>query len=188
MSCFFVTAVVAHIANTPYGKYFKGLFKLKTTIADKIKCHFNIRKVIGHINTGELIYIDDYAHHPEEIRATVKSVRAMFPNHRITGVFQPHLFSRTKDFAKEFAVALELLDELFLLDIYPARELPVAGVDSALIGRDVRRIPVNLCSKELLPEMLSLQLPQVFLSMGAGDIDREVAAIKNRLMSLINKM
>lgn len=146
------------------------------------------RRFETHINTGDLIYIDDYAHHPEEIRATVNSVRAMYPNHRITGIFQPHLYSRTKDFAKEFAVALELLDELFLLDIYPARELPVAGVDSALIGSDVRRIPVHLCSKELLPEMLSLQLPQVFLSMGAGDIDREVAAIKKRLMSLINKM
>ena len=85
------------------------------------------------IKTDKRVYIDDYAHHPEEITKLIKSVRKMYPKRKILGIFQPHLFSRTQDFADGFAKSLELLDELLLLDIYPARELPIPGVDSKML-------------------------------------------------------
>ena len=139
-----------------------------------------------HINTPDLVYIDDYAHHPEEIRATLKSVRAMYPQHHILGIFQPHLFTRTRDFYKEFAETLSMTDELILLDIYPAREKPIEGVSSQMIGNLIDNIPVHYYPKEELHNHIPVKKPQVIITMGAGDIDREVLLIKEKLVELLN--
>ncbi|NSW44761.1 MAG: UDP-N-acetylmuramate--L-alanine ligase [Bacteroidales bacterium] len=128
------------------------------------------------------IYIDDYAHHPEEIKAFIQSVRKVFPHKRITGVFQPHLYSRTRDLANEFAKALSLLDELWLMDIYPARELPIEGVTSKIIFDQV-----NCPQKQIMPNnelllYIKERKPELLLTMGAGNIDQFVEPIK-RLMN-----
>jgi UDP-N-acetylmuramate--alanine ligase len=124
------------------------------------------------------IYIDDYAHHPEELKAFITSVREIYPGRRITGIFQPHLYSRTQDFAAEFAASLSLLDELILLDIYPAREEPIPGVTSELIFKDVTLKEKVLIKKELLVNVLKERDPELLLTMGAGDIDRMVEPLK----------
>jgi len=125
------------------------------------------------------VYIDDYAHHPEELKAFIGSVREMFPDKRITGIFQPHLYSRTRDFAKEFAQSLSMLDELILLDIYPAREEPIPGVGSELIFNDVVLTEKVLIKNEQLIHVLKERDPEVLLTMGAGDIDRLVEPLKS---------
>lgn len=129
------------------------------------------------VDSAHCVLIDDYAHHPVELEASIASVRALYPERRLVGVFQPHLYSRTKDFYQEFAHSLDGLDELILLDIYPARELPIEGVSSAMIAREMKHCPVQLMTKEaFLPYLQSLeQLPEVMLMVGAGDIDRLVA-------------
>ena len=132
------------------------------------------RRFDYRIKRDDLVLIDDYAHHPEEINATVKSVRALYPDKKVTGVFQPHLFSRTNDFYKEFAASLSKLDELIMLDIYPAREKPIKGVSSQMI-LDLVDLPVKkiTAKKELVNEIKELK-PEVLLMMGAGDIDIEI--------------
>jgi len=145
------------------------------------------RRFDVHINTPSLVYIDDYAHHPEEIKATLRSVRALYPKYKITGIFQPHLYSRTRDFVEGFGESLSELDELLLMDIYPARELPIEGVTSEIILKEVKNIPARICSRNELTELLVFNPPQVVISMGAGDIDREVEKIKIKLTSFLNK-
>lgn len=132
------------------------------------------RRFDYRIKRDDLVLIDDYAHHPEEIKATVKSVRALYPNKKLTGVFQPHLFSRTNDFHREFAQSLSLLDELILLDIYPAREEPIPGVNAQMI-LNLAQLPVKILStkRELINNIKQLK-PEVLLMMGAGDIDKEI--------------
>ncbi|MDR0983038.1 MAG: UDP-N-acetylmuramate--L-alanine ligase [Culturomica sp.] len=128
---------------------------------------------------GKVIYIDDYAHHPQEIEATLKSVREMCGDKHLTVAFQPHLYSRTADFHLEFAQALSLADEVILLEIYPARELPVEGVDSELIGKDIS-VPYIIVSKEEFPEYVYTHVKDgVFMTLGAGDIDRFVPVFKS---------
>lgn len=127
------------------------------------------------------IFIDDYAHHPEELRAFISSVRALYPNRKITGAFQPHLFSRTRDFVDGFAESLNLLDEVFLLDIYPARELPIEGITSEIIFNKLHN-KKSICSKEMLPKLVAESNPEVMVSLGAGDIDALVLPIKNELL------
>lgn len=124
------------------------------------------------------VYIDDYAHHPEELRAFITSVRDMFPGKKVTGIFQPHLFSRTRDLATEFARSLSLLDELILLEIYPAREEPIPGVTSDIIFRDVELNEKVLIGNEQLVQVLKERDPEVLLTMGAGDIDRLVEPLR----------
>ena len=154
----------AIISGVKYEELLKSLPDFKG-----IRRRFDIR-----LKTDQFVLIDDYAHHPEEIKATINSVRALYPDQRITGVFQPHLFSRTKDFHKEFAESLSLLDELIMLDIYPARELPMEGVSSEmildLVGIDVKKISTKA---DLYDEIEGLK-PEVLLMMGAGDIDKEI--------------
>lgn len=130
------------------------------------------------------IYIDDYAHHPEEIRAFLTSVKHLFPGKKLTGIFQPHLFSRTKDFADQFAESLELLDVLILMDIYPAREEPVPGVNSSLIFDQVKLKEKYLVSREQLMKVLLEQEPDLLVSMGAGDINQFVSPIKSWMEGL----
>jgi len=136
------------------------------------------RRFDFHIRNEKMIYLDDYAHHPEEIKACINSVRELFPNKKITGIFQPHLYSRTRDFAAEFAVSLNLLDELILLDIYPAREEPIEGLTSGIIFRDITIKNREQCSKNQLMEILKTKSPEILLTMGAGDIDNFVEPIK----------
>ena len=128
---------------------------------------------------SDRIYIDDYAHHPEELKAFITSVRELYPGKRITGIFQPHLYSRTRDFSTEFAESLSLLDELILLEIYPAREEPIPGVTSDLIFREVSIIEKVLISKEQLINVLRERDPELLLTMGAGDIDKLVEPLKS---------
>lgn len=130
----------------------------------------------------EIVYIDDYAHHPSELNAGISSIRMMYPDKKITGIFQPHLYSRTKDFADDFARVLSTLDELILLDIYPARELPLPGVDSSLILDKVTIKDKVACTKRELVKYLSgKDNLQVLVTFGAGDIDTLVPDIKQML-------
>jgi UDP-N-acetylmuramate--alanine ligase len=124
------------------------------------------------------LYIDDYAHHPRELDSIIGSVRKLYPGKRLTGVFQPHLYSRTRDFTYEFAQSLSALDELILLDIYPAREKPIAGVSSASILEKVTLTEKTLCGKKDLLGILKIKRPEILLTMGAGDIDSFVVEIK----------
>jgi len=133
--------------------------------------------------TDKVVYIDDYAHHPTELNAAINAARTLFPKRKITGVFQPHLFSRTKDFAKGFAAALDELDEIILLDIYPARELPIAGVSSAIILDQMKNKKKVLLHKPELMQRLSEMNLDVLLTLGAGDINTFVEPIKKMLVN-----
>lgn len=128
-----------------------------------------------------MVYIDDYAHHPEEINALVKSMRGLYPDKKITGIFQPHLYSRTRDFADEFAAALSALDDVWLLDIYPAREKPISGVSSALIYKNLTSPSKKMLSKDEVLKALKEDKPEVLLTIGAGDIDELVKPITKML-------
>lgn len=128
------------------------------------------------------IYIDDYAHHPEELRALIHSVKNLFPEKRCTIIFQPHLFSRTKDLCDQFAQALDFSDEAILLPIYPAREKPVPGVSSSLIADKMKNSHVLLLNKEKTLAHIKTHKPALLLTAGAGDIDRMVDTIKNILI------
>ncbi|WP_339735681.1 UDP-N-acetylmuramate--L-alanine ligase [uncultured Sunxiuqinia sp.] len=132
----------------------------------------------------QFILIDDYAHHPEELKATIASVRAMFSGRKVTGIFQPHLFSRTRDFADGFARELDQLDEIMLLDIYPAREKPMEGVNSELIFHQIKNKNKQLITKNELPELVEKLDAGVILMMGAGDIDTLVEPVKMKLMEI----
>ncbi|WP_419031905.1 UDP-N-acetylmuramate--L-alanine ligase [Dysgonomonas gadei] len=133
------------------------------------------------LKTDKIVMIDDYAHHPEELAASITSIKELYPNRKLTGIFQPHLYTRTRDFAPEFARSLSLLDELILLDIYPAREKPIEGVTSKIIFDKVT-CPKTLCNKEeLLPLLENKDNIEVLLTMGAGDIDQLLKPIKDIL-------
>ena len=130
------------------------------------------------IKTDSIVFIDDYAHHPKEIEATVRSIKDLYPGKRITGVFQPHLYSRTRDLAIEFARSLSLLDELILLEIYPAREKPIRGISAETILRHVTIKDKIMCRKSALVDILKRKHVEVLVTMGAGDIDRYIEPIK----------
>ena len=146
-----------------------------------IKRRFEVQFV-----SEQTIYIDDYAHHPIEIKALVSSIRPMFPGRKITGIFQPHLFSRTKDFSAGFAESLDLMDEVILLDIYPAREKPMEGVTAVLIFDQMQIKQKRLCKKENVLSALKGKEYEILLTIGAGDIDQLVEPIKQMLMETSN--
>lgn len=127
--------------------------------------------------TDETIYYDDYAHHPEEIEATITSLKHLYPNKRICGIFQPHLYSRTKDFADQFAEALENLDDIILLPIYPAREEAIPGITSKTILHKINKMDKYHVTKEQLFPLLSALQPELLVTLGAGDIDQLVEPI-----------
>ena len=139
------------------------------------------RRFEVRIKGPHVVFIDDYAHHPTELRTFINSVRELHPGKRITGVFQPHLFSRTRDLAADFAASLALLDALYLLDIYPAREEPIAGITAKWLLEQVPMEHRKLVTRASLLEELRNDPPEVFLSMGAGDIDRLVPAMETVL-------
>lgn len=130
------------------------------------------------INREDFVYIDDYAHHPTELEASIKSARQLYPGKKITGIFQPHLYSRTRDFVDGFAHSLGLLDEVILLDIYPARELPIEGVTSKIIFDKIISDNKTLCTKDELLSVIKSKHTDVLLTLGAGDIDQLVQPLK----------
>lgn len=136
------------------------------------------RRFDYQIKLDRFVYIDDYAHHPAELRACISSAKELYPGKSVTGIFQPHLFTRTRDFAKGFAESLSLLDRLILLDIYPARELPIPGVTSEMILEKVTCPSKVLLPKEQVLDYLSQTPLEVLLTLGAGDIDQLVDPIR----------
>ncbi|MEO8589725.1 MAG: UDP-N-acetylmuramate--L-alanine ligase [Flavobacteriales bacterium] len=139
------------------------------------------RRFETRIRSERIVFIDDYAHHPKEIDACIGSVRELYPGKRITGIFQPHLFSRTRDLAADFAKSLSALDELILLDIYPAREEPIPGITAEWLLQQVPMDNKGMGTREGLVEELRTRDLQVVVTMGAGDIDRSVAGIERML-------
>lgn len=145
------------------------------------------RRLDVHLNTPHLSYIDDYAHHPKELASAISSMRGIFPGRRLTAIFQPHLFSRTRDFAGDFAAALSKVDKLILLDIYPAREEPIPGVTSELIFDKVTAPEKVLLKKEELMSYLENEPVDVLATFGAGNIDRFIAPITELLENRLKK-
>jgi UDP-N-acetylmuramate--alanine ligase len=143
------------------------------------------RRFEYHVRDNELVYIDDYAHHPTEIHSLISSVRLLYPNHKITAVFQPHLFSRTNDFMEEFAIELSKVDELLIMPIYPARELPIEGVTSDVLRKKISKIKVSLLNHNQVLERLKNETKGVFLTIGAGDIDRLIQPLKQQFLANI---
>lgn len=139
------------------------------------------RRLELHVNSPSLSYIDDYAHHPKELKSAISSIRDIFPGRKLTGIFQPHLYTRTRDFADEFAEALSGLDKLILLDIYPAREEPIPGVTSEIIFKNVTAPEKVLIKKEELMDYLSEEPLDVLATFGAGNVDRFVEPITKML-------
>jgi UDP-N-acetylmuramate--alanine ligase len=148
--------------------HFKGI---------KRRFEFNVRPQ----NTEGPVFIDDYAHHPTELESAIAAARALYPTRRLTGIFQPHLYTRTRDFQDGFAAALDKLDEVFLMDIYPARELPIEGVTSEMLYNKMQNKHKTLVTKANLMEILRGHTFDVLMTLGAGDIDTFVKPIKEML-------
>lgn len=136
------------------------------------------RRFDYRINTDDFVYIDDYAHHPEEIKACLNSVKQLFPNKKITGIFQPHLYSRTRDFAPGFSESLSLLDEVILMEIYPARELPIEGVSAEMLLHNIKCKQKQILNANEILNYLQINQPEVLVTLGAGDIDQLVSPIE----------
>ena len=134
------------------------------------------RRFEFYVNTPKAVYMDDYAHHPRELSAAITSVAKMFPGRRLTAVFQPHLYTRTRDLYREFAEALSLADEVVLLPIYPARELPIEGIESEIIAELVT-VPCTIVEREALAETLARMDTDVVVTFGAGNIDAYCQAV-----------
>jgi len=189
--------------NTPFGKLkdinlgFPGLLNVENSIAamamamlagvtnDEIYNAMSSFKGVQrrfdfHIRHKDFLMIDDYAHHPEELRYTIQSVKDLYPGKKVMGIFQPHLFSRTNDFAAEFAKSLDLLDQAIVLDIYPAREAPIPGVTSSIILDKMQIKNKILCTKQdLLSVVENINRPDIVITMGAGDIDTYLNPLKS---------
>lgn len=149
-------------------------------IREQVESYRGVKRRFEYlIRSPELVYIDDYAHHPSEIEALIISVRKLYSKKKITVVFQPHLYSRTKDFQEGFARTLDMADEVFLLDIYPARELPIEGVTSSIIYDKMKLEKKWRCSKEDFPSILDKTEVEVIVTVGAGDIDTLVNPIRD---------
>jgi UDP-N-acetylmuramate--alanine ligase len=139
------------------------------------------RRFTYQIKTDDLVFIDDYAHHPEEINAVHQAVREMYPNQKVLAIFQPHLFSRTRDFADDFAKSLSQFDEVLLLDIYPARELPIEGITSKWLLTKMTNSHKKVIEKSDIINAIKQSDAQIILTIGAGDIGEEVKHIKQAI-------
>ncbi len=159
---------VAHLLGVPDEGIRRSLFLFEGVLR-----RFDVR-----VRGERYVYIDDYAHHPAELRAAITSVKEMFPGRKITGIFQPHLYSRTRDFAEEFAQSLALLDRVILLPIYPAREEPIPGVTSRMILDRITGTEKEMMKKEEVPGRIQADPPEVLMTLGAGDIDRLVGTLE----------
>ncbi len=168
-------AIAAIAAAQIYGVNSIEIKKALSTFLG-VKRRFDYR-----LKSENIVFIDDYAHHPEELKACINSVKELYPSKKIIGIFQPHLFSRTRDFADEFAQSLDLLDETILLEIYPARELPIEGVTSSLLLGKMKSKNKSICNNAMLTELILSKSPEVLLTLGAGDIDKLVEPLENAL-------
>lgn len=177
-----VENAIASIAVAQRMNIFTGNIKNAMATFKGVKRRFEY-----HVKSDKLVYIDDYAHHPEELRACISAVKEMYPQKKVTGVFQPHLFTRTRDFTNEFARSLELLDELILLDIYPAREKPIEGITSEMLLEKVSTKNKKLISKKELVKEIKEREVEVLITLGAGDIDALVEPIKQELINRVKK-
>jgi UDP-N-acetylmuramate--alanine ligase len=139
------------------------------------------RRFSYQIKTEKLVFIDDYAHHPTEINAVHQAVRELYPQRKVLAIFQPHLFSRTKDFADDFAKSLAQFDEIIVMEIYPARELPMEGITSSWLMNKIDNPNKKLVQKEQLISTIFESNAEVVVTIGAGDIGEMVSAIKNKL-------
>lgn len=145
------------------------------------------RRFDVRVKCGDVVYIDDYAHHPGELKATIESVQELYPDKKVLGVFQPHLYSRTKDFADGFAESLDLLDEAIVLDVYPAREAPINGVNAEMIVDKMNLKKKSTASLDNIVGVLKDKEFDVLLTMGAGNIDRIVGDVENMLNTKYRK-
>lgn len=162
-------SAAAYLSNIP-----------EETIVSAVNSFTGVKRRFDHrIMRDDIIFIDDYAHHPEELKACISSVKKLYPEKEITGIFQPHLFTRTRDFATGFAEALSLLNYLVLLDIYPAREKPIEGITSKMLLDLVPMDNKILLNKPEIINYLELNKPEVLLTLGAGDIDQIVPVIED---------
>ena len=149
-------------------------------VREGLNTYRGVRRRFEYIlDTDEIAFIDDYAHHPTEVQAFLLSVKALYPDRALTVIFQPHLFSRTRDFAVGFAESLSLADNLILLDIYPARELPIEGITSDLILRHVTSHSKQISTKEALTDVVRKLKPSLLVTIGAGDIDQQLSVLKD---------
>ena len=169
---FNVENVVAAASLCLWNEMDKDLIRSGLSTFKGVRRRFDLQET----NNGH-VFIDDYAHHPEELKAFISSVKEVYPERKIMGIFQPHLYSRTRDFAEGFGKSLSLLDTLLLLDIYPARELPIPGITSNTILDQVSISDKRVCTKEDVLRIVEDQRPGVLLTMGAGDIDEMVEPI-----------
>jgi len=170
-------ALAAIIACSAYGLEMQQIKEgLSSYLGVKRRFEFLIRN-------NNLVMIDDYAHHPQEIKASIQAVRSLFPDKKLTAVFQPHLYSRTRDFMDDFAQSLSAVDQLILLDIYPAREKPIEGVSSASLLKRVNLSSKYLWSKEELIQKIDQLDIELLIMMGAGDIDRLLQPVKEKLLN-----
>lgn len=171
-------AIAAATACLGYGLDMSSI-KLGLESYTGVKRRFEIR-----YNSKTAVYVDDYAHHPEEIKATIQAARILFPNRKILGIFQPHLFSRTRDLADGFAKSLSLFDELVLLDIYPAREKPIEGINSEWLLSQVKLDKKYLLKPDQVTDYIAKNRPEMVLTIGAGDIDKLVQPIEKTVKAL----
>jgi len=152
-------------------------------IRQALESFTGVKRRFEYIIKGKhVVYVDDYAHHPTEIEAFLKSMKSLYPGRKLTVIFQPHLYSRTRDFAEGFSKSLSIADELFLMDIYPARELPIPGVDSDMLMKDITSAVKIRCGKSDLMQKLESVKIDVIVTVGAGDIDTFVEPIKQMLI------
>ncbi|MBT1704140.1 UDP-N-acetylmuramate--L-alanine ligase [Chryseosolibacter indicus] len=169
-------AIAASIATTQCGVDL-------STIKNALESFSGVKRRFEFILKGkQVIFVDDYAHHPAEIEAFLKSMKSMYQNRKVTVVFQPHLFTRTRDFADGFAKSLSIADEVLLMDIYPARELPIPGVDADMVFKDITSISKIRCNKTNLMDKLSSIDIDVLATVGAGDIDTFIQPIKEMVI------
>ena len=162
-----------------------GLGVSDQELREGLRTYLGVRRRFDYrIKTKNLVMIDDYAHHPQEIAACLESVRYLYPGKRLVVVFQPHLYSRTRDFADEFAKVLSTVDELIMMPIYPAREQRIPGVSSSMVLHKVKGLSKYLCSADQVLELVPVLFPDVVLTMGAGDIDRLVPRLEEALKGM----
>ena len=170
-----LNATAAFAATVTLGLHPEGIAEALSTFKG-VKRRFDVL-----VKNEKHCYIDDYAHHPEEIKSCLSAIKASFPSKRLTLVFQPHLFTRTRDFMEDFANVLAMADDLILLDIYPAREKPIEGITSQALLDKVNLSDKCLCPKEQLLETIAERKPELLVTMGAGNIDRFVEPLQNMI-------
>jgi UDP-N-acetylmuramate--alanine ligase len=170
-----LNATAAFSAALELGLEAKGIATALSTFRG-VKRRFDIK-----VKNSKYCYIDDYAHHPEEIKSCLSAIKASFPSKKVTLVFQPHLFTRTRDFMEDFARSLAMADNLILLDIYPAREKPIEGITSQALLDKIQTKDKCLCPKETLLATIAERKPELLVTMGAGDIDRFVEPLQTMI-------